>query len=163
MTHHLCMQVCNERGFAMAGLEFGTQCMCGDFIEAGAVPADASECQMRCEGDPSQACGDAWRILILDFTCKGAPQGGSPMALMSPCSAESYDQDLWNWTSWADLTNPNKGSPLCLQFWPTMCLATEADHEHSRVTVTRNPEKWYYNDTDWTLRVVQPAIPFLNR
>ena len=118
---------------------------------------------MRCEGDPSQACGDAWRILILDFTCKGAPQGGSPMALMSPCSAESYDQDLWNWTSWADLTNPNKGSPLCLQFWPTMCLATEADHEHSRVTVTRNPEKWYYNDTDWTLRVVQPAIPFLNR
>jgi hypothetical protein len=83
------------------------------------------------------------------------------MALMSPCKVSTYDADIWNW-SYAALTNPIVGSTVCLLNWPGHCLAPEADHEHSRVTVTRNAEKWYYNNTDQTFRLVQPKYPFAN-
>jgi hypothetical protein len=32
MTHDFCMQECNDRGFKLAGVEDGSQCFCGDYI-----------------------------------------------------------------------------------------------------------------------------------
>jgi hypothetical protein len=154
MTQELCAQVCNERGYALAGVEATYQCFCGDAINPQ-KNTRASGCQEKCQGNSAETCGGYWRMQVFNYTCTGPPTGGAPIAIMSNCSdgADEVTPDdvLWNWNN-NDLLNPEIGSSICLEVYPTECLAAEANHEHAWLIVTRNADKWYWNQTDFTLR-----------
>ncbi len=57
MTPRLCISICRKRGFAYAGLQYSTQCFCGNrYGKYGR----AANCNMRCSGDKSKVCGGEW-------------------------------------------------------------------------------------------------------
>jgi hypothetical protein len=55
MTVALCHQTCSLAGYTYAGLEYSTECWCGNEI-AALEPAEGS-CTAACAGDATQTCG----------------------------------------------------------------------------------------------------------
>ncbi len=53
-TPQRCIAICQARGFAYAGVQYGESCLCGNSYDAFG-PAD--NCNMACTGDPNQICG----------------------------------------------------------------------------------------------------------
>jgi len=68
MTPTLCQDYCRNQNYYYAGVEFGTQCFCGNtHPEALLIPSravDDGECSISCGGDSSQKCGGFFRINI---------------------------------------------------------------------------------------------------
>ncbi|WWC68300.1 uncharacterized protein I206_102224 [Kwoniella pini CBS 10737] len=50
-----CTAAC--KGYAYAGVEYGSECYCGNTIAAGSVPTTLSSCNMLCAGNASEYCG----------------------------------------------------------------------------------------------------------
>ncbi|EJD54163.1 WSC-domain-containing protein [Auricularia subglabra TFB-10046 SS5] len=63
MTPALCTAHCAERGFAYAGVAFGTECSCGSSVDTGRLAGEGG-CGQRCEGDPSKWCGGGLRMAV---------------------------------------------------------------------------------------------------
>ncbi|KAL5318593.1 hypothetical protein ACEPPN_013656 [Leptodophora sp. 'Broadleaf-Isolate-01'] len=53
----VCINTCKNLGYKVAGMEYGTQCFCDNFLYNGAAPVAATSCNMACPGNPSQTCG----------------------------------------------------------------------------------------------------------
>lgn len=65
MTPELCITQCATFGYTAAGVEFGSQCLCGDpsdVIASGAQTVAENQCGFPCAGDPSKICGGAQRF-----------------------------------------------------------------------------------------------------
>ncbi|KAJ5612464.1 hypothetical protein N7510_005658 [Penicillium lagena] len=56
-TVEKCQAACKAGGYIYAGMEFGTQCFCGNTIDNGGAPT--SGCGTPCPGDASETCGGA--------------------------------------------------------------------------------------------------------
>jgi hypothetical protein len=52
-----CIAYCSSNNFTLAGIEYSTQCFCGDYLVNGAVVAPDSDCNMACGGSATEACG----------------------------------------------------------------------------------------------------------
>ncbi|KAL2065736.1 hypothetical protein VTL71DRAFT_3406 [Oculimacula yallundae] len=64
-TATACLSLCSRFGYPAGGMEFGSECYCGDFsdiVNAGATMRPDSECNMACSGDPNTICGAGERI-----------------------------------------------------------------------------------------------------
>ena len=57
MTVSLCISECRRRGFAYAGVQYGSQCFCGNSY---GKYGRANNCDMPCSGNRSQICGGFW-------------------------------------------------------------------------------------------------------
>ena len=62
-----CINQCQAFGFPAAGLEFGTQCFCGDVSDAqnnspGLAPE--ADCSFPCSGDAIHLCGGPLRLSV---------------------------------------------------------------------------------------------------
>ncbi|KAG6332530.1 hypothetical protein ID866_6559 [Astraeus odoratus] len=57
MTVEDCLARCQSDNYTIAGIEYGTQCFCGDYLINGATKAADSDCNMPCVGNPSEICG----------------------------------------------------------------------------------------------------------
>lgn len=57
-----CANICGRAGFAYAGVEYGRECFCGDNISNESAPEE--ECNTVCPGDPSEKCGQSYRVNI---------------------------------------------------------------------------------------------------
>lgn len=78
LTLQLCVQLCDARGYIIAGAEYGVQCFCGNSIVNGGERADSdSECNVACGGNTSQDCGGGSRMNIF---ARGEPQVVGPPA-----------------------------------------------------------------------------------
>ncbi|KAJ7752824.1 hypothetical protein DFH07DRAFT_921710 [Mycena maculata] len=70
LTPVLCQSTCASNGYTISGVEYGTQCYCGNsFVGGTPAAASTSDCSTPCGGDSSSACGGAWRIQI--YTASG--------------------------------------------------------------------------------------------
>lgn len=65
MTVESCVSTCISSNYTVAGLEYSTQCSCGDFIAAGGTlaPAD-TDCNMACGGNSKEMCGAGNRMSL---------------------------------------------------------------------------------------------------
>jgi cell wall-associated NlpC family hydrolase len=63
LTVSMCRDRCRQRGFVYAGLQYSTQCFCGNQYTASAQVGD-HECNMVCGGQPGTQCGAGWRNSI---------------------------------------------------------------------------------------------------
>ncbi|KAI0041429.1 WSC-domain-containing protein [Auriscalpium vulgare] len=61
-----CVIACDALGYYFAGVEFGTECWCGNEVGSGAVLAPDSDCHYVCAGDPthSEFCGGRERLTV---------------------------------------------------------------------------------------------------
>jgi hypothetical protein len=52
-----CVNACASLGYKVAGMEFGTQCFCDNYLYNGAAPAAQTSCNMACPGNAAETCG----------------------------------------------------------------------------------------------------------
>ncbi|GAB1311342.1 WSC domain-containing protein [Madurella fahalii] len=72
MTLEKCASACS--GYSYFGVEFGSQCYCGTYLEDSSVERPQAECSMRCGGDYNNVCGDADRLnVFVSNDCKEDP------------------------------------------------------------------------------------------
>ena len=64
VTNTKCVAYCSDRGFSMAGTEYGGQCFCADSLASGSSKLDDSKCDMPCEGNASQTCGGSLALSV---------------------------------------------------------------------------------------------------
>ncbi|KZV96604.1 WSC-domain-containing protein [Exidia glandulosa HHB12029] len=67
------LNACKNRGFTLAGVEYGHEIYCGNAVLGGNAATDASNCNFACEGNPSQICGGSnaislYKVLGSTFT-----------------------------------------------------------------------------------------------
>jgi hypothetical protein len=81
MTVEWCVDFC--AGSSYAGLEYGSQCWCGNSLAADRAPQDGilGNCQMKCNGDSGEYCGGSWALSIYQkcasgSDCQNAQYGG---------------------------------------------------------------------------------------
>ncbi|KAI8624953.1 WSC domain-containing protein [Xylariaceae sp. FL1651] len=85
MTVDLCVRTCGDKGYRYAGVEYSTQCFCGDDdVAADRMPTNGTmgDCGMPCAGDAGQFCGGAARVSVY-ARCDDAANclnGGIPSA-----------------------------------------------------------------------------------
>ena len=76
-TVELCIAICSRLGFSIAGLEYGMQCFCDNFIqEGGALAVAQADCNIPCSGNSAQICGAGNRLSIYSV--------GKPVVLQPP-------------------------------------------------------------------------------
>jgi hypothetical protein len=71
MTPQLCAGLCSN--YAYFGLEYGSQCFCGDVLTSGYPHTSYTDCNTTCPGDSSQLCGSVWHIEIYKLTISTPP------------------------------------------------------------------------------------------
>jgi hypothetical protein len=71
MTVDRCFALCSN--FKYFGVEYGTECYCGNTIDAGSTSVDAAECSFPCGGDATQQCGAGARINLYQNNAYTAP------------------------------------------------------------------------------------------
>ena len=64
MSVSTCVAYCAGKGFGYAGVEFGRECWCDDYLRNGAGAASTA-CTMPCSGAPGQVCGGASHLTLL--------------------------------------------------------------------------------------------------
>lgn len=64
LTVESCVSTCVGLGHGVAGLEYGVQCFCDDFIRNGATTTASDQCNMPCAGNSSEFCGAGNRVNI---------------------------------------------------------------------------------------------------
>jgi hypothetical protein len=59
MTVESCIDFCSSNGYSIAGLEYTTQCFCGNSVAADRAPVSGfvGACAMPCSGNSGQVCG----------------------------------------------------------------------------------------------------------
>ncbi|XP_027014463.2 WSC domain-containing protein 1 [Tachysurus fulvidraco] len=62
MTSTLCQDTCSESGYRFAGLEYGTECHCGNRINA--PQARREDCNLNCRTERNSLCGGVARLSI---------------------------------------------------------------------------------------------------
>lgn len=64
MTVESCVAACASQGYGVAGMEYGVQCFCDDFLRNAATTAPESDCGMNCGGNANEKCGAGNRLSV---------------------------------------------------------------------------------------------------
>lgn len=69
MTSNKCLVLCSYNKYMYAGLQYGTECWCGDNLDPLAKPTLPSKCATPCAGNSSETCGGSLtlQLYIRDF------------------------------------------------------------------------------------------------
>ena len=67
-----CVRRCKELddGYLFAGVQFGSECFCGNEAPPDDTLVDESECDWKCEGDNDLVCGALWRMNVYETGCE---------------------------------------------------------------------------------------------
>ncbi|KAK3378034.1 WSC domain-containing protein [Podospora didyma] len=86
-TIESCAAACS--GFTYFGVEYGTECFCGNTINAASAVALESSCSYTCGGDPTELCGGSSRISVyaLNGTVVNLPSSSSSSSSSSSTSS----------------------------------------------------------------------------
>ncbi|KAF9033806.1 WSC domain-containing protein [Panaeolus papilionaceus] len=73
VTIEKCVAACSAEHWSIAGLEYGSECFCGDFFRLDVVSLPANRCLMVCNGDQQEFCGGSAALSIYSngFTHNG--------------------------------------------------------------------------------------------
>ncbi|ORY19791.1 hypothetical protein BCR34DRAFT_595240 [Clohesyomyces aquaticus] len=63
-TVESCISTCSGLGYSVAGIEYGVQCFCDNFLRMGATKASESDCSMACPGNSAEKCGAGNRLSV---------------------------------------------------------------------------------------------------
>ncbi|KAL8724532.1 MAG: hypothetical protein Q9181_006783, partial [Wetmoreana brouardii] len=70
-TATACLSQCQKFGYQAAGVEYGSECYCGDVVDiaaAGSTTAPDTDCNVACSGDKSYICGGGNRLSWYKWT-----------------------------------------------------------------------------------------------
>uniref|UniRef100_A0A182XMH0 protein xylosyltransferase n=1 Tax=Anopheles quadriannulatus TaxID=34691 RepID=A0A182XMH0_ANOQN len=61
-----CIRLCLQSGYPFAGVQYGYECFCGDEVPKVSAKLPDSSCNIKCPGDPKQACGGYFTINVYE-------------------------------------------------------------------------------------------------
>jgi hypothetical protein len=96
MTGATCSATCAKLGFTVAGIEYGSECYCGNWLDNQPTKADDSKCSKACAGDATQSCGGSW---LLTVYAKGTLKIMGPPAVVD--KVDKF-QSIGCWTDSSD-------------------------------------------------------------
>ncbi|KAJ7287144.1 WSC domain-containing protein [Mycena rebaudengoi] len=67
VTVESCTTACNANGFAVAGVEFGTECWCSNSLPTAPALAD-EKCRMACVANTTEFCGGSGALMVYQDT-----------------------------------------------------------------------------------------------
>jgi len=123
VSHQICMRACHNKGYSVAGIEFGRQCFCGhpeDLTRDKTLVKEAPSgaCNVVCSGNDKEKCGGFVLLTVLPFACAPAPPTPAPPLLppaavcaarlsKAACSMPLADSEQWcAWDSAANACAP---------------------------------------------------------
>ncbi|KAK4686420.1 hypothetical protein P7C73_g3711, partial [Tremellales sp. Uapishka_1] len=112
VTPSLCRRTCKNKGFSIAGITNGNNCVCGNSATYGAAVAPAS-CAAACTGNSTQTCGGAFSAAfnIYDTTGAGAQvPSGFPTNYIG-CYPDQATRSLGNYS----YSNSGMTSAQCMR------------------------------------------------
>ncbi|CAG4947735.1 unnamed protein product [Parnassius apollo] len=62
----LCIEICIQAGFPYAGVQYASECFCGDMTPPLSAKSIESSCDMKCPGDASKICGGYFAMNIYE-------------------------------------------------------------------------------------------------
>ena len=102
-TPRYCAQKCSDDKFALAGIEYGGECYCGNVLAPGTK--EGTGCTMPCKSQKNISCGGDFRISVYKVQCSGppepAPPGPPPSVKGNPCVGTPTSN-----APWCDHTKP---------------------------------------------------------
>ncbi|KAF4524158.1 hypothetical protein B566_EDAN010613 [Ephemera danica] len=83
-----CINLCLQSGFQFAGVQYSTECFCGNDEPPASARLPDSSCNMPCPGDPHKACGGFFTVSVFQtglakspsLPPKSAPDPSEPRA-----------------------------------------------------------------------------------
>lgn len=63
-----CLSLCQQNGFKLCGVEYGSECYGANILSTGSTLAAATECALPCAGDKSQTCGGYSKLNLYEYT-----------------------------------------------------------------------------------------------
>lgn len=61
-----CIQLCLQSGFLYAGVQYGSECFCGNAEPPATAHLPESECGYACVGEPDQQCGGYFAVNVYE-------------------------------------------------------------------------------------------------
>ena len=66
LTIESCVATCVSKGYSVAGLEYSSQCFCGNDIQnGGALATSDTDCSLTCSGNNKEICGNGVGVFCL--------------------------------------------------------------------------------------------------
>lgn len=85
-TIESCQQWCYGQNYNLAGVEYGSECYCGNSIAPSSQSLSSSSCQMSCAGNSGEQCGGSnWAISVYKASTSSTPP--PPPTSSSPWSS----------------------------------------------------------------------------
>lgn len=63
---NMCLDICIQAGFPFAGVQYGTECFCGEDVPQATSEVPNSSCDMMCPGDTSKNCGGYFTMNVFE-------------------------------------------------------------------------------------------------
>jgi len=74
MTTNMCQDYCTGKGYPLSGVEYSTECYCGNTLENGSTIGGSTSCNMQCGGAPNLICGGPGALSVFNNTALVAPK-----------------------------------------------------------------------------------------
>lgn len=74
MTLERCQDYCTGKGYPLSGVEFASECYCGDNLENGSTIGGSTQCTMACGGNPAAICGGPSALSVYNNTALIPPK-----------------------------------------------------------------------------------------
>ncbi|KAJ9121863.1 hypothetical protein QFC22_002486 [Naganishia vaughanmartiniae] len=99
-TVELCTATCAQMGYLIAGMEYGSQCFCGNGLSASTQMTSQAGCTQACPGNQTQVCGNSNRLSVYS--------NGPPPQLAIPGTPEV----IGNYNAYQCMTEATSGRAL---------------------------------------------------
>lgn len=151
LTIENCLSTCLANNYRLAGVEYGTQCWCDNYIQplpSSGLCIDPAFCKMPCSGNRGEICGGPNAINIYSFDpyisaratcCKQVPASSSGLIVNG-----NFENGLAPWTvshlhpgrATVDVTSNGEAYSGCsaLRIHPT----NTADQQDNQVSISQN-------------------------
>lgn len=74
MTLESCQDYCTTKGYPLSGVEYSTECYCGNVLENGSTIGGSTACTMACGGNPAAICGGPGALSVYNNTAITPPK-----------------------------------------------------------------------------------------
>jgi len=156
----MCSEYCTTRRFEYMGVQYGSQCFCGNIVPDTRHFVSNAECNMACTGEKQKMCGGTWRMNVHKIgkfgTLKWQGLWGYFPRFVSFCPTGSY---VFGYRLKSEHSQGSDGDDTALNAIELICKKPASSSITGRIT--SNKERWgSWGSEGWCPGNNNPVIGF---